>query len=560
MNFQTVPLEHIYIDGELKKRALMNLDRFAQDDFMPNSEKTYRHKTYEWPGDNEGRLLLAHVLLSRCTHKTSPYFNEIIAALPSHLNGKGYFGDILPDGFISEQQIAGNSWVLRSLLEHYEWTHSDQTLAMIHTMLDNYLILLADVIHTYPFSEDVSNYKGKAEGSLIPIPYGKWYMSTDFGCLFIMLDGVTQAYALCKNARLKHLIDTMIDLYRNIDVRRLSFQTHATLSCMRGVIRYYEITEREDLLDTVQKYYRLYKEAGMTAAYTNYNWFNIPEFTEPCAVIDSFILAVSLWKATENPDYLKDAHNILYNGVYSGQRINGGFGCDVCAGVKDDFVIPTNENYEAWWCCSKRGAEFFFTAALHLCLIKENEIIFPIYESMTALLQPACGEILLKETSDFAAGGYVCVEVLKAQTTAPIQFSFFVPDYVPQERFAVRVNGKSVSYMLSDNFAVLQMIPHAGDKIELTMKLSLRIESAVGLHTLKRRMVLYHGPCLLGTRVPVDATPYALKQLDTLHHVGRGVYSTDDGIMLEPLHRNTYFTKDFLLNTKLQLTFPQGGS
>ena len=61
---------------------------------------------------------------------------------------------------------------------------------------------------------------------------------------------------------------------------------------------------------------------------------------------------------TREPGYLELAHNILYNALYYAQRANGGFGCDNCAGAFEPTLRPSGEaSYEAWWCCTMRGAD-----------------------------------------------------------------------------------------------------------------------------------------------------------------------------------------------------------
>lgn len=116
----------VYLGGELAKRAEMNLKRFWEPDFAPTGERAFRSEKYEWPGDNEGRLLLAHVLLEKCTHRFSPWRQEILEGILDRMNERGYYGPILPNGEISEQQAAGNSWILRGLLEAYLLTRENR--------------------------------------------------------------------------------------------------------------------------------------------------------------------------------------------------------------------------------------------------------------------------------------------------------------------------------------------------------------------------------------------------------------------------------------------------
>ena len=63
----------------------------------------------------------------------------------------------------------------------------------------------------------------------------------------------------------------------------------------------------------------------MTENHENYNWFDrFDTWTEPCAIIDSYLLAVQLWEHTMKPEYRDDAELIYYNGICHTQRNNGG--------------------------------------------------------------------------------------------------------------------------------------------------------------------------------------------------------------------------------------------
>ena len=71
---------------------------------------------------------------------------------------------------------------------------------------------------------------------------------------------------------------------------------------------------------------------------------------EPCAIIDSFVLACQLYKETAEQRYADYANYILYNGIYRSTKRNGGFGTDNCAG-RDDYIIqPTTRHTGAVPC------------------------------------------------------------------------------------------------------------------------------------------------------------------------------------------------------------------
>lgn len=43
----------------------------------------------------------------------------------------------------------------------------------------------------------------------------------------------------------------------------------------------------------------------MTENYENFNWFQRPEWTETCAVVDSYQLTLDLWKHTSETKYFR---------------------------------------------------------------------------------------------------------------------------------------------------------------------------------------------------------------------------------------------------------------
>src|SRR5690606_15790318 len=124
--------------------------------------------------------------------------------------------------------------------------------------------------------------------------YEKWHLSSDVGCAFIMLDGVTHAYEITRDERLLELIWTMINKFEELDLIANNCQTHATLSATRGIMRFYELTKNSGILNKVIQVFNLYIDKGMTLNYANLNWFGKNSWTEPCAVVDSYILAFKL--------------------------------------------------------------------------------------------------------------------------------------------------------------------------------------------------------------------------------------------------------------------------
>ena len=227
----------------------------------------------------------------------------------------------------------------------------------------------AEACKAYP--THARDEKGGVSGELLEST-DQWILSSDVGCAFVGLDGLTDAYALTKDSALKTLVDIMIEKFISIDVCALRFQTHATLTATRGILRMYETTGDTRYLESAKKIYALYLEKGMTANYENFNWFGREEtWTEPCAIVDSFIVAIKLLKATRESKYLTLARRIWLNGLNFCFRNNGGAGTNSC--VKEGQPILKILMDEAYFCCTMRYAE-------GLRYAKENfELLFKDY-------------------------------------------------------------------------------------------------------------------------------------------------------------------------------------
>jgi hypothetical protein len=284
--------KNIITNGEIKLRSNLNFNRLETEEYIP--PKVIRTRGYSWPGDWEGRTLLALVLLEQSTKRKAVYLEEIMELIYVNLNKQGYFGKIMTDGIKDEQVLSGNSWLLRGIIEYYNYKNDEQVLKIIKNMVNNLILKTKGFYKSYPSNPSERVFEGEAMGSIVDGIFNNWITSTDIGCAFIMLDGATAAYELLKDDELKEVINEMIEKFLSIDLLELSCQTHATLTALRGMIRFYEIVKDEKLLEEIIKRYDLYMTEGITENYANHNWFRRHGWTEPCAIIDSYILSVML--------------------------------------------------------------------------------------------------------------------------------------------------------------------------------------------------------------------------------------------------------------------------
>lgn len=367
--------EDVTAKGELGARCALLSARLEAPIYRP--DVIFGIESAGWPGDWEGRTVLALTCLCKATGREPSYLDEIVSLLPSHLNGSGYLGPVRDK--LDEQQLSGHSWLLRGLCEYYEYRKEEYVLDLIDGIVRCLFFQAIGKYETYPVTPDKRG-GGDMSGN-IASETDDWYLSTDTGCAYIPLDGLTHAYGVLseyspdrsRDEALAGLIDGMIKLFVKIPFLKIKLQTHATLTACRGILRRYSQTGDKDLLYEVKRIFGIYTEHGMTPTYANENWFGRPEWTEPCAIIDSFIVASQLYAYTEDTEYASLSQLILYNGVYQGQRNNGGFGCDTCAG---DGIL-SQHCPEAYWCCTMRGGEGLAAAAAY-SVTPEGVIVNPV--------------------------------------------------------------------------------------------------------------------------------------------------------------------------------------
>lgn len=376
-------------DEELNERIALNHKRMSEPFY--DIDNVFADIDARWPGDKEGRALLAFVSLVNAGTDKVPCMDKLIEKLPSMLNSKGYLGPVKEEFF--EQQLSGHSWLLRGLCEYYLKYQKEEILNIANGIVENLYFPLKSVIRDYPVLRLCEN-DGEVDGHTSEAIDG-WLLSTDTCCAFMSIDGLSQVYEITKDVRILELLDEMTDTFMKIDKRKIKAQTHCTLTAARGMVRLFGITDNRKYLDYAKDIFSLYVNYGMTYTYENYNWWGCPEtWTEPCAIIDSLMLSSELYKITGESGYRTLAARIYHNGFATLQRCNGGAGTQkiVCE-TRDILQIS---GFEAPQCCSMRLAE-------GLRYIKENREL--LYAEMT-------GEIVKDEKGIWRDGDIMYAETV----------------------------------------------------------------------------------------------------------------------------------------------------
>ena len=94
----------------------LNFKRLNDADY--SLEKVFQGASYEWPGDWEGRALLAFTCHYEINKSVVPHLHAFVDAIAEKTNGKGYFGKPFDGVTVDEQQLSGHNWYLRGLLKY----------------------------------------------------------------------------------------------------------------------------------------------------------------------------------------------------------------------------------------------------------------------------------------------------------------------------------------------------------------------------------------------------------------------------------------------------------
>lgn len=496
-NIRPISLGDIRIGGELKTRLLRNFNRLEESKYQPDHVFLTEKESGGWPGDTEGRTILGLVMDAQASHREPLYLQEILKHLPTHLNSQGYMGTIY-DGMLNEQQLSGNGWLLRGLCEYYKWKKDKKVLSIIRSIATNLFVKGKELYKEYPIDPRLRrSQEGGASGN-IDHTYRHWMLSTDVGCVYIGMDGAIQAYDILRLPALKNVIDEMINSFLSVDLVHIKAQTHATLTACRGLVRYAGITGNRKYADEAVKRWQIYKSDGMTECFGNYNWFDrYDTWTEPCAIVDSYMLAVQLWQYTGEMVYRNDAELIYYNAIAHAQRANGGFGCDNCPGIASKNLNLEPFIDEASWCCTMRGGEGLSRAVGYAYFADGNSIVIPFYHSSEATVRLSRGQFVsIVQSTAYPFGNQVVLKIVDSNVK-DVCLRLAVPYWMEQPRLTL--NGKSCSCKLSNGFIELRKALKKNDILIFSFNQNVRYEHTINQkNTRAQQFKVFYGPLLLG--------------------------------------------------------------
>lgn len=541
--------------GELRTRIAKNFERLHAERYQKDQLFTKSHDP-KWPGDMEGRVTLGLVLDAQALGIDDPKIDELFAEFPKHYNKDGYFGPIYFPDEIDEQQLSSHGWVLRTLCEYWLWKGKPETKAQIQRMVETLILPTLGLHHEYPLDPGERKQTGEASGTHVATS-GKWRLSSDIGCDFIFFDGVVQAYAVTRDERIVPVIEELVTLFNRMDILAIKAQTHATLSGTRAMIRWYELCGKTPVLARAEQAFEIYLKEGCSENFENYNWFGRPEWTEPCAIVDSYLVACQLWQHTGKPEYLEAAQGIYFNGISATQRSNGGFGLNNCSGAHHTHVCTNTD--EAHWCCTMRGGEGLSAAARYSAFTGRDNLWLATFMDNQISTTLDAGKLSCKQQSQYPFGNVTTLTMSEAPATT-VTLQLFSPSYLTPE--AVTVNGTAVEMKPEAGFIPVSRIWKSGDVLEFRFTPKLGQIAPRNIHSVKGYDLIREGPLLLAARLPEqpsdkNASPAALPLSGELK-AGKPGNPTLGETPLMPVYHLLDPAYDQTKGSWRQLLFPKG--
>jgi len=552
---QPMNLADVKVGGELRARLERNFQRLHDERYRRESLFTKSHDP-KWPGDMEGRTALALTMLAQALDKDEPSIDVLFADFPRFYNSQGYFGPEYLPAAVDEQQLSSHGWVLRALCEYYLWRKNPETRTQIQRIVERLVLPTAGLHKEYPLDPAGREHKGAESGAVVAVK-GKWRLSSDIGCDFIFFDGVVQAYAVTGDARLVPVIEELVELFLSMDFIAIKAQTHATLSGTRGLIRWYEACRNPKLLARAEQIFQIYLQEGCSENFENYNWFGRPDWTEPCAIVDSYLIACQLWQHTGKPEYLESAQWIYFNGIAATQRSNGGFGLNNCSGAAEPMLFTKEP--EAYWCCTMRGGEGLASAARYSAFTDAEGIWLATFMNSSIKARLPQGVLQLEQVSSYPFGKRTCITVSHAPTVE-CEIRLFAPSFVTPR--GVRVNGETQPWIVDHGFIALRRAWRVGDILEYEFEPQAGPRPLRNVHSLPGYELLHYGPLLLSAycaeqpaKVTQAQIPLAVRAVGPVEAAGEGHWRAGD-LQLTPVYHLMLPALDQSSGSWRQLLFP----
>jgi DUF1680 family protein len=448
---------------EASRNLLSRPDRYSIDSFKANASGVPGALWWDWPGDQFGRFFSAiHVAQLNGWPGTNEFRKAIGDAILPLQQSDGHFGTDLKGNYRMIQQISGNAFALRGLVDAYEDTHEER-----------YLIAARNL------------------GRFLEKAFSQWDDPKEH-----------DAYEFYG-----HCIDGLVHLYQQSNGDKWALElaekiaklagrehhTHHSLSMYRGVIELALLKHDKALLEKAEDYLKWCRENRTVTG-------GLPEGMpksdqdEGCGFADYVVTNLMMHRATGNDLYLSEAENTLVNHLLMCQFSTGGFGHR-----QFGQEIMGGKLWQGWGgafgsenpgCCSIWGQWALGQYALYAIEKRKDILMVNLFPSATVKVPGMKGSI--KITSDFPMQQYVCVEGIDSGGKS-MKVSIRVPEGVTPKK--VTIGRKLVKTDVKDGRNVIDRVWNKDDTLGLFYEYKIVLKpSSVS----PDKVAVFKGPLCLG--------------------------------------------------------------
>ncbi|UWZ83951.1 glycoside hydrolase family 127 protein [Occallatibacter riparius] len=414
-------------------------------------------------GDLSGRWIGSLATSSAQFGERFPVLDKFVAQAVALQHREGYFGKSFNAANPGDDDMAllwGNGRLLVGLLEYHALNHDPQVLAAARN-LGNFLLRIAPQFNSQQMADE----------------FNAAHFASSYICWTQQTEGLAALFVATGDTRYR---DLCADIAARIE-RRPGDHVHGYLCSVRGVLDLYLATKDEKFLNRAIAAWNDVAQSGdlLITGGVPEAWSPKKKRTEGCAECDWLRLNLALHAATGEAKYLDAAEDALFNEFAMNQFSTGDFG----HAVLDDFGAPESVQVRAWWCCTLHGLRAFPDVAHHTFRIRDNEVFFdlPLDGSLDT------GSISLTSQSSLATDRRIRIKVLHA--SAPHALNIRKPAW--SDSVKVIRNGRPHENSRVENL-------RAGDQIEASYDMSLRLTSADKVLSTRGRTAFHYGPWLLG--------------------------------------------------------------
>lgn len=245
----------------------------------------------------------------------------------------------------------------------------------------------------------------------------------------------------------------------------------------------------------------------------DYELNNHTAYCETCASIANVYWNYRMFLASGEGKYMDVVERALYNGVISGVSLSGD------KFFYDNPLESQGEHERQKWfgcaCCPGNITRFMASVSGYQYAVRKKDVFVNLFIQGKADIPTPAGTVKIEQTTRYPWDGTVTMTVqpsnahtfaLKVRipgwaqsSPVPSNLYSFVDESQP---YTLKVNGKIYKAPVVDDYAVLERKWNKGDKVELTLPMTVRrIEALDSVEDDRGRIALERGPvvyCLEG--------------------------------------------------------------